>query len=300
MPEQSVHSHNTNEEEDDQSYDEDSDFPSDLLLFSEFMNNNLDSLYEDLAHSNTSSHPSITHSSSSSSLVSSSGAMPSTQEVLVHYYRYIRRPRKKYERKIKPRLPLFRVLKSDIRRSYTHMLVNTFNSLDIVLYRSFLLTYCIERPVLHSYVAPPEEFLQYVNAPPSTAKVVGLDANIAFMEMTYVNNPDYAMIIEEPTFITKRGSAECQLVCDCTVRATFMSPKWLDKMAEESYQPAPSSVEGISATVEKNDSSILLGQKKFTPFQVSVRGKLTICIDANKRIKYVELDAVSTLAPNRI
>ena len=183
-------------------------------------------------------------------------------------------------------LPFPRILKSDIRRIYGHMFVNCFNSQDPKLYRNFYETYGIENFLFRSSCTRPSQLLQ-ANSEDPIVELVGVEANSVYLELTFLNNPDFVVTISEPTLECKRGSLECRFVCNMQVRATFMNPVWIDKVAGESIDHVNASEDHSdgSKTISTELSSMTTG---FTPIPVICNGQIHIEIDEHKRIKQVE------------
>lgn len=208
----------------------------------------------------------------------------------------IQAKKKKYIRRRKKRFfPVYRVVKSDIRRNYLTMYINVMNSHDINLVASFLNTFTTPNIQYYSNFLPGAS--QTVNSEKTVGGLVeytGRMQRLAYIKGMFELVPDFIYRMTDPVIRTWSQSKRCQVECDLEVYGTIVHMITLKQLAAKAGKTATAvskEQKKQQKSASTSGSSAAAGAAPINPY--------TIAPQSAKNMNVLDLNNKATSPPSQ-
>lgn len=189
--------------------------------------------------------------------------------------------------------PRPRVIRTDIRRSYANMYINTMNSGDFTQLFGFMDTFC--NPHFNHSVK--RQFTLNSQLQTCSFQRSGVAACAQFWCYNFVTIPDATLYLTDTTIISCDEDNTSKIVAHYVFKATKIfdcSPIWREVISDEIQQPRYSEESKISVMkdivrdVECKVKDLTL---RSNPLEVTSLGEFTIFLDEHKRMLRMEMSS---------
>lgn len=193
--------------------------------------------------------------------------------------------------------PRPRIIRSDIRRSYSSMFVNILNSGDFRMVFGFYDTFCV--PTFSNSVT--RIFTVGSELKSFTSKSVGLVNSTKYWQYGANKFPDASMMLKNTTILSKEDESASRVSFTFEFRATKiyddpgenadfqLSPELSHLLSEETpegFNNAQTMLQDVTQAVQQYPQRLVL---KASPIPIHAEGVMNMYLDAFSRITRVEM-----------